>query len=551
MDSQPPDTDLNKLKDFVYEKNAGGGTFIYVINGGAAWKNMNDDGDNEFNVDTTEVLQTQASKEKNEAPDSDSGSDSHGTMVASIVVGKKYGVAKAATLVVVKTTKTVSDFLQGLELVSTDLKDKEDRRSKSVVISSLGFKGRLDHDKGKADPDGVLMGTYFDELFAGGTPFITSSGNRAQLFPNIDRLPKVLEDKDTPIINVGAVDFDGNRADFSQYGPQLTINGPGVDVTGQSRDDGKPRTDSGTSFSTPQVAGIIATYLTYDPPPWDGSKQGKERVQAIKDYILSDKSSWVRKAGSDLRVIWNGATKDDHKSVGANSCRVPNSKLKRQVDCDNTPPSPPPAGKKCYGTNDRKYVDRKTIKKLIDDIFCKNAAEQGHLDENSGSISRVYNQGSMEQLAIAMDWRPGLDFKPDEQKCKDIMYELMDGCDTNSNKWKGGGEKMDGEVKYRWGPEATRQPIDVAPFGGCDNTYKFVLDDNAVWGSGWLGADFGHALLEGLKGKGLSPTDWKFEYGMGDDKREWTAWFHTTAIAEDRIEDVLKDVSGIGVDCNA
>jgi hypothetical protein len=89
--------------------------------------------------------------------------------------------------------------------------------------------------------------------------------------------------------------------------------------------------------AAPMVAGVIATYLNYDPPPWDGSKKGKERVQAIKDYIRSDKSSWVHKAGSDLNVIWNGATKEDHKSVGANQENPPSPQP--------SPPAPAPPTK--------------------------------------------------------------------------------------------------------------------------------------------------------------------------------------------------------------
>jgi hypothetical protein len=75
--------------------------------------------------------------------------------------------------------------------------------------------------------------------------------------------------------------------------------------------------------AAPLVAGVIATYLNYEPLPWGESYTGKERVQAIKDYIVTDKSSWIRKAGSDIRVIWNGATKENHKNAEANQFSAP------------------------------------------------------------------------------------------------------------------------------------------------------------------------------------------------------------------------------------
>jgi hypothetical protein len=74
----------------------------------------------------------------------------------------------------------------------------------------------------------------------------------------------------------------------------------------------------GLNIAAPQVAGLIATYLSYSTKPWDDSKTGVERVKAIRDYIVSEHSSWERAPDSGIRVIWNGATKDDHKHVSAN-----------------------------------------------------------------------------------------------------------------------------------------------------------------------------------------------------------------------------------------
>lgn len=45
----------------------------------------------------------------------------------------------------------------------------------------------------------------------------------------------------------------------------------------------------------------------------------------------------VRKPGSDVRIIWNGAKKSDHDSVGANQC----GSSKKRGDCPNPPSSQP------------------------------------------------------------------------------------------------------------------------------------------------------------------------------------------------------------------
>jgi hypothetical protein len=85
------------------------------------------------------------------------------------------------------------------------------------------------------------------------------------------------------------------------------------------------------------VAGLIATYLAYDVKPWDDSKQGIERVKAIRDYLTSDRSSWERKSG--IRMIWNGAGEKEHQSAGADGVSTEPPK----PSAPPTPPSPPPA----------------------------------------------------------------------------------------------------------------------------------------------------------------------------------------------------------------
>ncbi|KAF2691652.1 hypothetical protein K458DRAFT_398082 [Lentithecium fluviatile CBS 122367] len=158
-----------------------------------------------------------------------------------------------------------------------------------------------------------------------GVQYVASAGNETKTpgRENIDTLPKACEDKYTPIINVGAAISEGSQADFSQAGSKLTLYAPGRVVE-----------------AAPAVAGIIATYLSLDQSPWDGSKTGKDRVQAIKDHIPTDGSSWIRKQGSNVRMIWKGATEADHNSVGAHKC---DDSSKKRGLCPGSPSSQPSA----------------------------------------------------------------------------------------------------------------------------------------------------------------------------------------------------------------
>ncbi|ORX91632.1 peptidase S8/S53 domain-containing protein [Clohesyomyces aquaticus] len=556
IDSQPPGTDLSKMTDFVYEKMAGEGVFIYVIDSGVELGVRNIDGVLEFTNNNDKYLQTDLSLNQGQYPLQDQDVNSHGTMVASKALGQKYGIAKAAKVIPVLLFADEQkgggspDMAEAYRLVLKDLRDNPQRTQQSIVLCSIGFDGGSTRETARQTLVGAAIDSYLDSISKLGVPVVLAAGNdfHTQSPKIISHIPMVLEDFDRPIINVGASTLDGSRAGFSLGGPQLTIYAPGAPAEAQSKHDRVSMEISGTSLSAPAVAGIIATYMAYNEPPWDKSRQGVDRVKAIKDYIASDKSSWERKPNSGVNVIWNGATKEDHDSVGANQC----STSKKRQGCSSEPP-PTPAQPICNGVGTKKYADRERALTIIDDKFCPDAAKQGHLDEGSGSIARTYNEGSLEEVHIAMDWNPGENFKPDLEKCKSMMHEITDSCDLDSSKWKSGGEKVDGVVKYRWNVQRERQPIDRAkPWGGCSSHYKGLFDQNTVWGGGWLGDDFGHALRDGIKAKGLSPTDWWFEYGGGDDHREWTAKFRTTIGAENRVESVIEKIAGgIDVECDS
>lgn len=204
--------------------------------------------DDQTEFPNAEPLQTDNSKNAGETEDADDSEVSHGTMVASKALGQKYGVAKSATLVSVKVKAHVkgprtADFIQGLDLAVNHIAAREERKGKSVIISSIGCQ----NDQG----DAMLMRPIFDAMFSIGVPFVSSTGNLGVFF-DINKLPKLLEGSDVPIINVGATDNLRQKADYSQGGPHLTLYAPGglptYQLTGQSKENKVEREDKGTSF---------------------------------------------------------------------------------------------------------------------------------------------------------------------------------------------------------------------------------------------------------------------------------------------------------------
>eukprot|EP00579_Thalassiosira_antarctica_P015869 CAMPEP_0201945774 /NCGR_PEP_ID=MMETSP0903-20130614/54076_1 /ASSEMBLY_ACC=CAM_ASM_000552 /TAXON_ID=420261 /ORGANISM="Thalassiosira antarctica, Strain CCMP982" /LENGTH=1119 /DNA_ID=CAMNT_0048488849 /DNA_START=137 /DNA_END=3498 /DNA_ORIENTATION=- len=66
------------------------------------------------------------------------------------------------------------------------------------------------------------------------------------------------------VVSVGAVDKNGNRADFSNWNDQLELMGPGVDIYSTFPGSGYGML-SGTSMATPYVAGVAALVWGYFP----------------------------------------------------------------------------------------------------------------------------------------------------------------------------------------------------------------------------------------------------------------------------------------------
>jgi hypothetical protein len=55
------------------------------------------------------------------------------------------------------------------------------------------------------------------------------------------------------------------------------------------------------------VAGLIATGMAYDDPPWDQTKKGLNRIISMTKYLQSTEGSVARGTDKKIKQIWNGA----------------------------------------------------------------------------------------------------------------------------------------------------------------------------------------------------------------------------------------------------
>ncbi|KFG84169.1 putative subtilisin-like protease [Metarhizium anisopliae] len=164
----------------------------------------------------------------------------HGTHVACTIAGRKFGVAKKATVKCVKVMNakgqgTNADIIAGLQTVAEDVKKTKPRAATMNMSLGGGRSQALD--------------TAINNVFkAGVLPVQNAQNVSPAAAPNA--------------VTVGAVDANTDqKAGFSNFGPSVDINAPGVDVQSCGiKSDTDVSTKSGTSMASPHVCGL-ANYL--------------------------------------------------------------------------------------------------------------------------------------------------------------------------------------------------------------------------------------------------------------------------------------------------
>jgi hypothetical protein len=134
-----------------------------------------------------------------------------------------------------------------------DLKDNPDRAHKSVVLIAWGTDDFYTYEEAKKDEDlQAIFEQGLKDVLNLGVPIVCAAGNeaRTQGRQNIDTAPAVYQDQNTPLINVGGANFDGERWEGSQYGSQLTLYAPGVQIAVQAVTGFQPVLRTGTSVGT-------------------------------------------------------------------------------------------------------------------------------------------------------------------------------------------------------------------------------------------------------------------------------------------------------------
>ncbi|EGV65195.1 subtilisin-like protein [Yamadazyma tenuis ATCC 10573] len=179
----------------------------------------------------------------------------HGTHCAGIIGSKTYGVAKKVNLVAVSVMNLLgsgltSDIIKGIEFVVNDHNEK-------VSSMKKGFKGSvINMSLGGSSSDSLDMA--INAATNAGLHIAVAAGN-----DNADAC-EYSPARATGPITVGATNIQDSRASFSNWGGCVDIFAPGEDIL-STYIFGGTTTMSGTSMASPQVAGLLAYYLSLQP----------------------------------------------------------------------------------------------------------------------------------------------------------------------------------------------------------------------------------------------------------------------------------------------
>ncbi|KAF9952192.1 Secreted subtilisin-like serine protease sub11 [Mortierella alpina] len=278
IQENPPSWGLSRISEiargnssrYVYDKAAGEGITVYVVDSGV--NALHEDLEGKVRPGFSCRGMVSATEDMDTSDDL----NGHGTHVAAIVAGDKYGVAKRASIVSVKVLKRDGKGVPGCMVSALEWIKKNAIPGKSVVNISVG------NDKMN------LTNQAVDELVKANIPVIVAAGN--QRLPACNFSPASA----SGAYAVGCITDADKVETNSNTGKCVKIFAPGANILSAETacsgnaipEDTKCKENvktsaslkrTGTSMASPHVAGVAAILLSGQNLP----------AQALYDKITS------------------------------------------------------------------------------------------------------------------------------------------------------------------------------------------------------------------------------------------------------------------------
>ncbi|KAK3298420.1 subtilisin serine protease [Chaetomium fimeti] len=246
--------------------------------------------------------------------DADIDGNGHGTHCSGTIAGKKYGVAKKASVYAVKVLRSngsgsMSDVVAGVEWAA---KEHIQRTKEAKDGKRKGFKGSV----ANMSLGGGKTKTLDDTVNAAvsvGIHFAVAAGNDNADACNYSPAAAA------KAVTVGASAIDDSRAYFSNYGKCTDIFAPGLSILSTwIGSKHATNTISGTSMASPHIAGLLAYYLSLQPAGDSDYALATITPEKMKNNLLKiatqDALSDMPKDTPNL-LAWNGGGCNNYSDI--------------------------------------------------------------------------------------------------------------------------------------------------------------------------------------------------------------------------------------------